>query len=92
MDSFHVRLYCGNLPHAPLVKVGVGESDVQGWQPSKLSDHDWRSGQFATTFEATLASYEAFDRMFIELDGSFVWRGDGWQIDGHLYDRSDRLY
>ena len=36
------------------------------------------------------------ERLFIELDGSFVWRGtsaDGseWQVDGNLIDRGDVL-
>lgn len=30
-------------------------------------------------------------RLHLELDGSFVWVGDGWQIDGMVYDRDERL-
>jgi hypothetical protein len=30
-------------------------------------------------------------RLQLELDGSFVWVGDGWQLDGMLYDRDERL-
>jgi hypothetical protein len=55
---------------------------------------------FAVTFEQVFAALEAWPRMFIEPDGSFVWVGqvtlaDGtqaaWQLDGHLYDRDERL-
>ncbi|MDP7020715.1 MAG: hypothetical protein QGG36_33320, partial [Pirellulaceae bacterium] len=30
-------------------------------------------------------------RCFYEPDGSFVWVGDGWQLDGVLYDRGGEL-
>jgi hypothetical protein len=55
---------------------------------------------FAVTFEQVFAALEACPRMYIEPDGSFVWVGqelleDGssaaWQLDGHLYDRDERL-
>jgi hypothetical protein len=48
------------------------------------------------TFDEALAQLSLFPRMFIEPDGSFVWRGsdeDGgeWQVDGNLIDRGDVL-
>ena len=48
------------------------------------------------TFDAALAALESLPRMFIEPDGSFVWRGttaDGstWQLDGNLIDRGTAL-
>ena len=55
---------------------------------------------FPVTFEAVYERLEALPRMFIEPDGSFVWVGEvlnkdgtstAWQLDGHLYDRDDRL-
>ena len=30
-------------------------------------------------------------RIQLELDGSFVWVGAGWQLDGMMYDRGERL-
>jgi hypothetical protein len=50
----------------------------------------------AVRFEEVLASLAKLPRMFIEPDGSFVWRGtsdDGqpWQVDGNLIDRGDVL-
>jgi hypothetical protein len=50
----------------------------------------------SVTFEQALAALERLDRLFIEPDGSFVWRGrltDGgaWQVDGNLLDRGDCL-
>jgi hypothetical protein len=48
------------------------------------------------TFDEATAALQAFERLFIEADGSFVWTGvaaDGqaWQVDGNLIDRGDTL-
>jgi len=47
------------------------------------------------SFEQAVEALSALPRMFIELDGSFVWTatdGDSRrQVDGVLYDRDDRL-
>lgn len=46
------------------------------------------------SFEEAVADLEQLPRMFIELDGSFVWRADdelAWQIDGCLFDRAGGL-
>jgi hypothetical protein len=56
----------------------------------------------AISFEQLLAQLEKLPRMFVEWDGSFVWRGGGsggsfsssesggnddtWQLDGMVYD------
>ena len=56
----------------------------------------------AISFEQLLAQLEKLPRMFVEWDGSFVWRGvdsggssssyengdsdDAWQLDGMVYD------
>lgn len=50
----------------------------------------------AVSFEIALANLELLPRMFIEPDGSFVWRGttdsgQAWQLDGNLIDRGDVL-
>jgi hypothetical protein len=50
----------------------------------------------AVTFDAALAALERLPRMFIEPDGSFVWRGttaegQTWQLDGNLIDRGVAL-
>lgn len=48
------------------------------------------------SFDDSCAALEKLTRLFIEPDGSFVWRGsdvDGrdWQVDGNLIDRGDVL-
>jgi hypothetical protein len=50
----------------------------------------------AATFDDVLAQLSRLPRLFIEPDGSFVWRGtdsDGqpWQLDGNLIDSGDAL-
>ncbi|MFT5522506.1 MAG: hypothetical protein ACI9HK_000450 [Pirellulaceae bacterium] len=50
---------------------------------------------FHCTFEDAFSALEKLHRMFVELDGSFVWVGDQdgsrWQLDGVLYDWGGQL-
>jgi hypothetical protein len=48
------------------------------------------------TFDDALVDMARLPRLFIEPDGSFVWRGNDangseWQVDGNLIDRGDVL-
>lgn len=46
------------------------------------------------TFEALAEKLQAFDRMYFEMDGSFVWTGDSphpWQLDGMVYDLGNQI-
>ena len=50
----------------------------------------------AVSFDAALAELALLPRLFIEPDGSFVWRGTSaegaaWQVDGNLIDRGEVL-
>jgi len=54
------------------------------------------ASSLTVTFDGALAALAALERLFIEPDGSFVWRGqapDGkpWQVDGNLFDGDNRL-
>jgi hypothetical protein len=54
------------------------------------------SASLPVSFDEGLARLSLLPRLFIEPDGSFVWRGrdeDGaeWQVDGNLIDRGDVL-
>ena len=47
-------------------------------------------------FEDVVANLSALPRLFIEPDGSFVWRGESadgqlWQLEGNLIDRGEVL-
>lgn len=50
---------------------------------------------FPISFETAAEALLRLDRLFIEPDGSFVWRSDpsetAWLLDGHLFDRNERL-
>lgn len=42
-------------------------------------------------FDDACRRLEAIERLHLELDGSFVWVSDRWQIEGMLYDRDECL-
>lgn len=43
------------------------------------------------SFSAASGCLQAIPRLHLEPDGSFVWRGDDWQLEGMLYDRDECL-
>lgn len=49
------------------------------------------------SFERLIEQLQILPRMFVELDGSFVWTGtnvescEAWQLDGMIYDDGDRV-
>ena len=49
-----------------------------------------RQATFAVSFEVVAGRLEKLPRFFLEPDGSFVWVGDGWQLDGQIADRNGR--
>jgi hypothetical protein len=58
--------------------------------------HGPGGASLAVTFDHVKAALALLPRMFIEPDGSFVWRGTtreggAWQIDGNLIDRGNVL-
>ena len=86
------------------VTVHALPPDTQHGEPIVLSNGEIRplalaSNQLSTaypiTFEQTYAQLLLLDRMDCEPDGYFVWVGgqenNRWQIDGHLFDRDERL-
>lgn len=54
-----------------------------------------RGQPFERDFETTLDALGAWERMFVEPDGSFLWVSSHaeapWQVDGNLYDRDELL-
>jgi hypothetical protein len=48
-------------------------------------------GPLASRFEDVSDRLSRVDRLHMELDGSFVWVGPDWQLDGMLYDHNDRI-
>jgi hypothetical protein len=96
MYRFHVTL------HAAPPDVPAGDRRALGDQvvaPLAIASNELDQ-PFAMTFEEASAALVELPRMFCEPDGYFVWTGGGgtrdntadrWQIDGHLFDRSERL-
>lgn len=50
-----------------------------------------KGGTLGTDFDEVSRLLGLIERLHLELDGAFVWVGDGWQIDGMLYDRDNHL-
>ena len=55
-----------------------------------------RGETFACSFEQAAHALAKLTRLDVEPDGYFVWTGDqggdGWQVDGGLFDRAGRLW
>jgi len=82
-------------PRPADVRPAGRHEDAWGdWQvlavPPGLAGHS-----FSVGFEAAVERLAALERMFVELDGALVWRGEfagrAWQIDGNAWDRGGRL-
>ena len=62
---------------------------------SSISATELQTLRFEISFEQAVAQLELLPRMFIELDGAFVWSGladaQTWQIDGMLYDHGGHV-
>jgi hypothetical protein len=89
MLHFHIALYAhpGREPTGDTIELrgvrvralAIRTADCPGW---------------ALSFEEAVAAFQRLPRMFIEMDGSFVWRPNdaaGEQIDGVLFDRQGRV-
>lgn len=52
-------------------------------------------GPLSSSFDDAAERLSAIDRLYFEMDGSFVWTGTAgenrWQLDGMIYDRGGRI-
>jgi hypothetical protein len=48
-------------------------------------------GPLPSRFEDVCQRLDQVDRLHMELDGSFVWVGPNWQLDGMIYDHADQI-
>lgn len=90
----HLHLYCRTANrHLPRDMSSVTTVPPGAARSSMAADV--QASQFEMSFEQAFQRLELLPRMFIELDGSFVWSGEqngrAWQIDGMLYDYNGRL-
>ncbi|MBS0207784.1 MAG: hypothetical protein JSS27_02420 [Planctomycetes bacterium] len=93
MSTLPYHLVIHSRPAGP-VAARVVPAGGRDWRalsidPAALAD------PLPASFEGAFVALEQFERMFIEPDGSFVWRGEShgrpWQLDGVLYDRAGQL-
>ncbi len=70
--------------------------ELPGLTLRRLNCEGLSSSHFDVSFEQAVASLYQLERMFVEMDGSFVWTGQNasqnWQLDGMLYDRQEWLH
>lgn len=90
----HVHLYCRTAdPHLPRGTSLVATVPPGAARATPAADV--QTSRFEMSFEQAFERLEALPRMFIELDGAFVWSGlqggRDWQIDGMLYDHNGHL-
>ncbi len=92
MRRFHVviRALPSNEPTTAEVQIGKNTIETLSAQPMQ------QTGRLNVTFETAYNALESLPRMYIELDGSFVWVSTDstelkWQVDGNLYDRDGSL-
>lgn len=89
----HIHIYCPTVDLHRLRGASAAAGQLRTAPPSLAAD--MQSSRFEMSFEQAFERLDQLPRMFIELDGSFVWSGQqqgrDWQIDGMLYDREGRL-
>ncbi len=86
----HLHLYS-----RPVDLKACGSRELCGRSITTLACQGLANSQFEVSFEQTVALLGRLERMFVELDGAFVWSGNSasriWQMDGMLYDRDGHL-
>ncbi len=109
MTAFHFHL------HASPESTSLSDDGFQSLPSIQFNGHDvaaWNIAHIerysmAVSFEEVEQSMSQLPRMFFEMDGSFVWRGQygrvqhinsserdveqSWQIDGMVYDVAGRV-
>jgi hypothetical protein len=75
------------------VSVYARGATPDGQQPVRLAGITYQSlpaaaqdrrATFCVTFEEAAERMEKLPRFCLEPDGSFVWVGEGWQLDGQI--------
>ncbi len=88
----HCHLYAFPLATHPGPTLQLAATTI-----ATVACHDQQiaSTTFSVSFEQAFQRLQQLERLFIELDGYFVWTGQHdsqpWQIDGMLYDYGEHL-
>lgn len=89
--AFHVAIHPRSADVGGSAVIVLDRGEFSTLRPSQAD----LGKTFNRTFEDVLDELAKLPRMFVELDGSFVWVSSpgepAWQLDGMLYDRDERL-
>lgn len=77
-DHWFIHPHVGALNTGPSQQLSDGRTVVTCLPPSAVA--------FRRSFEEVCESLAELPRMFVEPDGSFVWRSPSGQLDGQLHD------
>ncbi|MFO0914583.1 MAG: hypothetical protein U0795_16615 [Pirellulales bacterium] len=77
-EHWFIHPHVGTLNTGPSHPLGEGLTVVTCLPPSAVA--------FTRSFEEVCESLAELPRMFVEPDGSFVWRTPSGQLDGQLHD------
>lgn len=96
MQSHHQPLVFDVVVHAaPQADATVQQVSFEQGLLETLAVTEAELPPFSLSFEQALEQLESLPSMFVEPDGSFVWKtvdaGIECQLDGNLYDRGNRL-
>lgn len=87
MTSFHICLHARPVDAVECSTVSIDGTEVRSLRlPAETS-----GAAMGVSFEAAVEQLSRLRRLFVEPDGSFVWRAASGQIDGNLFDRGGRL-
>jgi hypothetical protein len=92
MRPFHIAIHA-----APADAAEGPPQEIDGRQVTPLAVSPAALvAPLGVTFDEAAAALGKLPRIFLEPDGSLLWTSAsgpaGWQIDGVLYDRGDRLH
>lgn len=89
------RFHCSVHSQPREVSEGTPVQLPEGSVTPLAVRQDKVTAPMSVSFEQAYESLSQLPRMFIELDGSFVWVSSAaetkWQVDGNLYDRAGVL-
>jgi len=75
--------------------AGGAHADDHGTWPILAVSREDLAQPFAIGFDDAVERLARLPRMFVELDGSFVWTSPAadraWQVDGNLFERAGRV-
>lgn len=92
LAAFPLHLYARPSQAQPGAVIRVQQCELESLRCPEAA---LAAASFPISFEKAVDRLQRLERMFIELDGAFLWTGHAadrrWQIDGMLYDDGQHL-